>query len=178
MILLIFICVSILFIPILILTIIPQENNSKEIDCIAMEVIRGEWGNGKERVKNMSAANIDYDRVQNRVNQILNAGSNSITSCSYNPKVRFYGLIISIILSLTLLITTINTETKQAVGNAKIACTINTNKNVYYDADSNKYFILHSNDWKPFNMYSKEYIDNDIAQKIIKVAEIVNEWED
>lgn len=43
----------------------------KSIDIIAREVIRGDWGNGTERVNRLKAAGYDYDAVQKRVNEIL-----------------------------------------------------------------------------------------------------------
>ena len=46
-------------------------NNTKRIDEIAIEVIRGRWGNGLERVKRLGAAGYDYYEVQKMVNKIL-----------------------------------------------------------------------------------------------------------
>lgn len=43
----------------------------KSIDTIAREVIRGLWGNGKEREKKLQAAGYDYKAVQKRVNKLL-----------------------------------------------------------------------------------------------------------
>ena len=43
----------------------------KSIDTIAREVIRGLWGNGKEREKKLQAAGYDYKAVQKRVNELL-----------------------------------------------------------------------------------------------------------
>lgn len=45
--------------------------SKKSIDTIAREVIRGDWGNGIERVNRLKAAGYDYDAVQKRVNEIL-----------------------------------------------------------------------------------------------------------
>lgn len=45
--------------------------SKKSIDTIAREVIRGDWGNGTERVNRLKAAGYDYDAVQKRVNEIL-----------------------------------------------------------------------------------------------------------
>ena len=43
----------------------------KTIDAIAREVIRGDWGNGDEREKKLTAAGYDYSTVQKRVNELL-----------------------------------------------------------------------------------------------------------
>lgn len=44
---------------------------AKSIDELAREVIRGSWGSGDERKKNLTAAGYDYDTVQKRVNDLL-----------------------------------------------------------------------------------------------------------
>lgn len=43
----------------------------KSVDEIAREVIRGLWGNGKERQQKLQAAGYDYDAVQKKVNELL-----------------------------------------------------------------------------------------------------------
>lgn len=43
----------------------------KTVDEVALEVIRGDWGNGDERVKRLTAAGYDYNEVQKRVNQVI-----------------------------------------------------------------------------------------------------------
>ena len=43
---------------------------AKSIEDLAREVIRGEWGNGAEREKRLTAAGYDYDAVQTRVNTL------------------------------------------------------------------------------------------------------------
>lgn len=43
----------------------------KSVDAIAREVIRGDWGNGDERKKKLTAAGYDYPAVQKRVNELL-----------------------------------------------------------------------------------------------------------
>jgi N-acetylmuramoyl-L-alanine amidase len=43
----------------------------KSIDQLAREVIRGDWGNGAERKRRLTAAGYDYSAVQKRVNQLL-----------------------------------------------------------------------------------------------------------
>ena len=47
----------------------------KSVDEIAREVIRGDWGNGSDRTKRLSAAGYDANAVQNRVNEILGGSS-------------------------------------------------------------------------------------------------------
>lgn len=44
---------------------------TKSLDEIAREVIRGDWGNGAEREKRLTAAGYDADAVQARVNQLM-----------------------------------------------------------------------------------------------------------
>ena len=43
----------------------------KTIDQIAMEVIKGKWGNGLTRKQALTRAGYDYAKVQKRVNEIL-----------------------------------------------------------------------------------------------------------
>lgn len=43
----------------------------KSVDTIAREVIRGDWGNGDERKKKLTAAGYDYSAVQKKVNELL-----------------------------------------------------------------------------------------------------------
>ena len=45
----------------------------KTTDEIAKEVIRGDWGNGDDRKKRLTAAGYNYDMVQERVNKMLGA---------------------------------------------------------------------------------------------------------
>lgn len=47
------------------------KNALRPIDDIAREVIRGEWGNGADRKKRLTAAGYNYDAVQKRVNELL-----------------------------------------------------------------------------------------------------------
>ncbi len=44
---------------------------TKSVDELAKEVIRGDWGNGEERKKKLTAAGYDYSAVQSRVNELL-----------------------------------------------------------------------------------------------------------
>lgn len=48
-----------------------SSSNSKSIDTLAKEVIRGDWGNGTERKQRLTAAGYDYAAVQKRVNELL-----------------------------------------------------------------------------------------------------------
>jgi hypothetical protein len=41
------------------------------VEAVAKEVIRGKWGNGKERKKRLEAAGYNYSKVQAEVNRIL-----------------------------------------------------------------------------------------------------------
>ena len=43
----------------------------KSIDEVAGEVIRGEWGNGEDRVNRLTEAGYDYSAVQARVNELF-----------------------------------------------------------------------------------------------------------
>ena len=56
-------------------TVTSNKNSStttkKSIDEVAKEVIRGDWGNGNDRVKKLTAAGYNYTEVQNKVNEIL-----------------------------------------------------------------------------------------------------------
>lgn len=42
----------------------------KSIDTLAREVIRGDWGNGQDRVNRLTSAGYDYALVQKRVNEL------------------------------------------------------------------------------------------------------------
>lgn len=44
---------------------------AKTIDQLAREVINGDWGNGADRKKRITAAGYDYAAVQKKVNQLL-----------------------------------------------------------------------------------------------------------
>ena len=47
----------------------------KSINVIAREVIEGKWGNDSERKKRLTAAGYDYQKVQDKVNELLKAKS-------------------------------------------------------------------------------------------------------
>lgn len=42
----------------------------KDIDAVALSVLRGNWGNGEERRKKLESAGYDYNLVQSRVNEL------------------------------------------------------------------------------------------------------------
>lgn len=44
---------------------------TKTVDELAKEVIDGKWGNGTDRKNRLTAAGYDYNKVQNRVNELL-----------------------------------------------------------------------------------------------------------
>lgn len=50
----------------------PTES-TKSVEELANEVIAGKWGNGQERKDKLTAAGYDYNAVQSKVNEILNA---------------------------------------------------------------------------------------------------------
>lgn len=50
---------------------VPIVDDPQNIDVIVGEVLEGKWGSGSKRKANLEAAGYDYDRVQERVNQIL-----------------------------------------------------------------------------------------------------------
>ena len=43
----------------------------KDVVTVAKEVIRGDWGNGDERVRRLTEAGYDYNTVQAKVNELL-----------------------------------------------------------------------------------------------------------
>ena len=45
----------------------------KSVDELAKEVIRGDWGNGQDRINRLTAAGYNYNAVQARVDEILGA---------------------------------------------------------------------------------------------------------
>ena len=55
------------------ITVKPTVKPSKSVTEIAHEVINGKWGNGTERKNKLSKAGYDYDTVQKKVNELLNA---------------------------------------------------------------------------------------------------------
>ncbi len=50
----------------------------KTIEQLALEVIDGLWGNGKDRVEKLTQSGYNYDDVQNRVNEIMNSRNENI----------------------------------------------------------------------------------------------------
>lgn len=53
-------------------------NQTKSVDEVAKEVIRGDWGNGDERKNRLTSAGYNYSEVQSRVNEILSSKPNPI----------------------------------------------------------------------------------------------------
>ena len=51
-----------------------SENTLKSLTTVANEVIQGVWGNGQERYDSLANAGYDPQAVQDKVNEILNAG--------------------------------------------------------------------------------------------------------
>ena len=51
----------------------PTVKPSKSVTELAHEVIDGKWGNGTERKKKLSKGGYDYDAVQKKVKELLNA---------------------------------------------------------------------------------------------------------
>ena len=51
----------------------PTVKPSKSVTELAHEVIDGKWGNGTERKNKLSKVGYDYDAVQKKVNELLNA---------------------------------------------------------------------------------------------------------
>lgn len=64
-------------------------NSLKSIDEVAKEVIKGVWGNGTERREKLTSAGYDYQTVQDKVNEILNHKSPSVTE--YYPIPKYNG---------------------------------------------------------------------------------------
>lgn len=58
----------------------PQPNPTpiKSIDELAREVIAGQWGNGDDRKRRLEEAGYNYNEVQNRVNEIMQAPKETI----------------------------------------------------------------------------------------------------
>lgn len=46
-------------------------SSTKTVDELAKEVLQGKWGNGDERKVKLTTAGYDYNKVQNRVNELL-----------------------------------------------------------------------------------------------------------
>lgn len=61
-------------------TEIIENPEGKDLKTIAHEVIAGQWGNGEERKKLLSAFGYNYEEVQRKVNDILNTPSNPTTN--------------------------------------------------------------------------------------------------
>lgn len=55
-----------------------QEEEKKNYDVIAQEVMSGKWGNGDERRSRLAEAGYDYAAVQQRVNDLVSAQPSSV----------------------------------------------------------------------------------------------------
>ena len=53
---------------------VSSKNTIKNLNTVANEVIQGLWGNGQERYDSLTNAGYDPQAVQDKVNEILNAG--------------------------------------------------------------------------------------------------------
>ena len=47
------------------------DKNSKTIEDVAKEVIKGKYGNGLERINNITKLGYNYNEIQNVVNKLL-----------------------------------------------------------------------------------------------------------
>jgi len=59
-------------------------NNKKSVEELAKEVMAGKWSTGLERKEKLTVAGYDYDKVQDRVNELMNT---HIEQKSYNVQV-------------------------------------------------------------------------------------------
>lgn len=63
-----------------------EEKKDYDVDAVAAAVIRGDWGNGQERIDKLKEAGYDYDEVQSKVNEMMSgyysAPISSISSSS------------------------------------------------------------------------------------------------
>lgn len=56
-----------------------------EVTRLAREVVAGKWGNGEDRKSRLSVSGFDYDTIQARVNEILDAGSADYRTYTIQP---------------------------------------------------------------------------------------------
>lgn len=73
--------------------VIIKDDKKKSIEELAHEVIAGSWGSGNERKNKLEAAGYDYNKVQKKVNQILNKPSNE-TIVSANMSKEVYSTVL------------------------------------------------------------------------------------
>lgn len=68
-------------------------SDKKSVDELAQEVIDGKWGDGEERKSKLEKAGYDYDKVQDRVNEILKEQNNkkSVTEVAKDVIAGKYG---------------------------------------------------------------------------------------
>ncbi len=48
-----------------------KPTGTKTVDDLAKEVIRGDWGNGQDRIDKLTAAGYDYKAIQAKVNELM-----------------------------------------------------------------------------------------------------------
>lgn len=53
----------------------PSDSYNSDLDNVALEVLQGLWGNGQERYNNLTNAGYNAQDVQDRVNSMLNGGT-------------------------------------------------------------------------------------------------------
>lgn len=53
----------------------PSDSYNSDLDSVALEVLQGLWGNGQERYNSLESAGYDAQSVQDRVNDLLNGGT-------------------------------------------------------------------------------------------------------
>lgn len=160
----------------------PSHRYDNILDKVAFEVIKGKWGPEIDVPDNLWKAGYDAYDIQKRVSKIKN--NPKMLTKTYSIK-RFlqlnYRIIVAIICICMLVIsyTTITNHQKQnTIGNSELACEISqyTNTEIYHDVESDKYFVIVTNKWDVFNIYSRVYIDNDVAIKVIEATKTINEF--
>ena len=62
--------------------------NTKSVDELAQEVIKGLWGNGNDRKQRLTAAGYNYSTIQSRVNEILSGKTTSNNTIYYTVKIQ------------------------------------------------------------------------------------------
>ena len=86
--------------------------NSKTVEELASEVIKGLWGNGEERRNKLTESGYDYNKVQSRVNEILKASTNE----SIHYKVKTNDTLWGISKKFGVDLNTLYVQNKQIIG--------------------------------------------------------------
>lgn len=60
-----------------------EEKKDYDVDAIATAVIRGDWGNGQERIDRLREAGYNPDEIQSKVNEMM-SGSYTPSASSYS----------------------------------------------------------------------------------------------